>query len=73
MRRYSKPIDQMILEAMKSLGREGFIQQITDWIRLQYPEDAVNPSTIGTTMADLDVPKPKWVQVHILRSISRFS
>lgn len=58
MTRYSKPIDQMIREAMESLGGEGSIQQVTDHIKSLYPEYKVNPSTISTMMSDLSVNDP---------------
>jgi hypothetical protein len=58
MPRYSKPIHEMIREAMKSLGGKGSIQQVTDWIRSRYPDDDVNPNTISTAISDLSINGP---------------
>jgi len=58
MPRYSKPIDQMIWEAIKSLGGEASIGEVFRWIRPNFVHDDVKRSTVSTAMSDLSVNGP---------------
>jgi len=56
--KYTKPLRQMILDAMEDLGGERSISEVIGRINSHYPNENVSHSSVSTAMSDLSVNGP---------------